>query len=180
MTWRGRAARSLDAPFKLIPDVDKYPQWTIPVFLFSLAAIATGSYFMVRGGEAFALGIGVAPSIVALTILAGGTSVPEMISSGIVAKQGRGDMAISNAFGSNIFDILLSLGLPLSIYTWQRGALTTADTATVASSAFLLFATTVMVIGLLIAQRFKAGQLFGSILMGSYVLYVIVAYMGFL
>lgn len=178
--WTARLARVIDAPFKLIPNVEKNPQWTIPVFLFSLAAIALGSYFLVRGGEALALGLGVAPSIVALTILAGGTSVPEMISSGIVARQGRGDMAISNAIGSNIFDILLSLGLPLSIYTWRRGDLTTAETATVSSSAFLLFATMIMVLGLLIARRFKIGRYFGGLLIFTYVLYVIAAYAGLL
>ena len=53
--------------------------------------------------------------IIALTVLAAGTSVPDLISSIIVARQGRGEMAVANAVGSNIFDILVGLGLPWAI-----------------------------------------------------------------
>lgn len=175
-----RVNRVLEMPFKLIPDCSQNPNWTIPVFLISLAGIAVGSYILVVGGEAFAMGIGVPTSIVALTILAGGTSVPEMISSAIVAKQSRGDMAISNAIGSNIFDILLSLGLPLLIFTSYNGSLVVEDSASIASSVFLLFATLIMVLLLLISQKFKAGRWFGALLIGMYVIYVIVAYAGVL
>ena len=170
----------VDLPFRLIPDCEENPKWTVPVFLLSLAGIAGTSYFMVTTGEALALELGIPASIIALTILAGGTSVPEMISSAIVSKQGRGDMAISNAVGSNIFDILLSLGLPLLIFTGLNGELQTNDTANITSSVFLLFATVIMVLTLLISQKFKAGRVFGGFLISMYVLYVIAAYTGLL
>lgn len=51
-------------------------------------------------------------SVMGLTFLAAGTSVPEAVSSIIVTKQGHGEMGISNSIGSNTFDILLCLGLP--------------------------------------------------------------------
>lgn len=51
-------------------------------------------------------------SVMGITFLAAGTSVPEAVSSVIVAKQGHGSMGISNSIGSNTFDILLCLGLP--------------------------------------------------------------------
>ena len=51
-------------------------------------------------------------TLMGLTIVAAGTSVPDAISSVVVAKSGEGDMAVSNAIGSNVFDILLGLGLP--------------------------------------------------------------------
>lgn len=165
---------------KLIPDCQKKNAWTVPVFLISLAGIAFGSYWLVIGGEAFAIGIGVPASIVALTILAGGTSVPELISSAIVAKQGRGDMAISNAIGSNVFDIFISLGLPLFIYTLTRGELKDIDSQNITSSILLLFATMIMVLLLLVSQKFKIGKWFGLILIVTYVLYVISAFAGFL
>lgn len=170
----------INLPFKLIPDCEKRPRWTVPVFIISLVLIAISSYFMVTVGEALALGLGVPASIVALTILAGGTSIPEMISSAIVARQGRGDMAISNAIGSNIFDILLSLGLPLLIYTGLKGELREIDSANITSSIFLLEATVIMVLGLLISQKFKAGRVFGGILITCYIAYVIAAYAGWL
>ena len=60
-------------------------------------------------------------TIVALTVLAAGTSIPDLLSSVIVAKQGRGDMAVSNAVGSNIFDILFALGFPWLILLTING-----------------------------------------------------------
>lgn len=170
----------IDTPFRLIPDCEKDKRWTIPVFILSLAGIAFASFFLVRGGEAFAVGIGVPASIIALTILAGGSSVPEMIGSAIVSRQGRGDMAISNAIGSNVFDILISLGLPLMIYTGMFGALNASDSANIRSSVFLLFVTMVMVLLLLASQRFKASRPFGIFLITVYVVYVIAAYSGIL
>jgi K+-dependent Na+/Ca+ exchanger-like protein len=53
---------------------------------------------------------------IAVVILAVGTSVPDLVSSAIVARQGRAGMAINNAVGSNIFDVLIGLGLPLFLY----------------------------------------------------------------
>ncbi|MDQ6985283.1 MAG: calcium/sodium antiporter [Candidatus Dojkabacteria bacterium] len=170
----------IDMFLKRIPDVEKKKKWTIPVFIISLALIAFASYWLVIGGEAFAVGLGVPSSIVALTILAGGTSVPEMIGSAIVVKEGRGDMAISNAIGSNIFDIFMSLGLPLFIYTLINGDMEDIDAENVNSSVLLLFATVVMVLLLLASQKFRAGRLVGGILIATYVGYVIAAYAGWL
>ncbi|TNN77888.1 Sodium/potassium/calcium exchanger 4 [Liparis tanakae] len=52
-----------------------------------------------------------------ITFLAAGTSVPDCMASVIVARQGLGDMAISNSIGSNVFDILVGLGLPWTLQT---------------------------------------------------------------
>lgn len=81
-------------------------------FSISVALIALLSWVLVESGIILSGALGIDPLIVALTIIAGGTSVPDMISSIVVARQGRGDMAVSNALGSNIFDILVGLGLP--------------------------------------------------------------------
>ncbi len=170
----------IDFLIELIPDPEKYKRWTVPTFFISLGVIAFGSYWLVTAGEAFAIGIGIVPTIVALTILAGGTSVPELISSAIVSKQGRGDMAISNAIGSNSFDILISLGLPLLIYTGINGDLTNIGGENISSSVILLFATMIMILVLLVSQKFKIGRVFGGFLIFCYVLYVIAAYTGIL
>ena len=138
------------------------------------------SYWLVLAAEVLAAGFGVPSTIVALTILAGGSSVPEMISSAIVSRQGRGDMAISNAIGSNVFDILISMGLPIFIYTLINGDLTDFGGENVTSSIFLLFATLIAVFVLLASQRFKAGRAVGILLMVAYVIYVVMAYTGYL
>jgi K+-dependent Na+/Ca+ exchanger-like protein len=166
--------------FDLIPNTEKNKQWTLPVFLLSLAIIGYACYWLVLAGESLAVSLGIPTAIIALTILAGGSSIPEMISSAIVARQGRGDMAIANAVGSNIFDIQMSLGLPLLIYTATRGTLTDIGGANITSSVLLLFFTLIAVISLLASQRFKATRPFGILLIFLYLVYVIAAYAGWI
>ena len=161
-----------------IPDASKKPAWTIPVFVISLAIIGAGSYFMVNAAETLALAIGIPTAIVALTILAGGTSIPEVISSAVVSRQGRGDMAIANAIGSNIFDILMSLGLPVLIYTFTTGDLESIGGSNITSSILLLFVTLLAVLLILASQKFKASRPFGFFLILLYVIYIFLAYGG--
>jgi len=59
--------------------------------------------------------LGIEASIMGLTFCAAGTSVPDCMCSVIVAKQGRGRMAISNVFGSNVFDILIAMAIPWAL-----------------------------------------------------------------
>merc|ERR1719203_1372554 len=59
--------------------------------------------------------VGITPAVMGLTFCAAGTSVPECMVSIIVAKQGKGDMAISNVFGSNVFDILVAMAVPWAL-----------------------------------------------------------------
>lgn len=170
----------IDAVVDLIPNCSKNKKYTVPVFILCLAVIAAASYFVVISAERAALVLGIPSAIIALTILAGGTSVPELISSAIVSKQGRGDMAISNAIGSNIFDILMSLGLPVFIYTALNGPITDVGGSNISSSILLLFATLVAVLFLLALQKFKIGRYFGIVLIALYVVYVFAAYAGYL
>ncbi len=174
--------------FSIIPDTKRNPQWTIPVFFISLGIIGVACYFMVGAAEAFAGHLGIPAAIIALTILAGGSSIPEMISSAVVSKQGQGDMAISNAIGSNIFDILMSLGLPLLIYTAINSDIDLAGQLeaqgdsidNISYSVYLLFGTLILVVLMLSIKRFKATRWFGAILIVIYAIYVIAAYQGWL
>uniref|UniRef100_A0A2K6EQQ0 Solute carrier family 24 member 3 n=1 Tax=Propithecus coquereli TaxID=379532 RepID=A0A2K6EQQ0_PROCO len=61
--------------------------------------------------------LGIPDVIMGITFLAAGTSVPDCMASLIVARQGMGDMAVSNSIGSNVFDILIGLGLPWALQT---------------------------------------------------------------
>jgi Ca2+/Na+ antiporter len=103
-----------------------------------------------------------------------------MVSSAIVARQGRGDMAIANAIGSNVFDILMSLGLPVLIYTAMHGDLEGIGGANIISSIILLFATLIAVVLLIALQRFKVTPIFGGVLIVLYLVYVWAAYSGLL
>jgi len=81
-------------------------------FTMSVLWIGVLSYYMVTWASKLGCMFGIHPAVMGCTVLAAGTSVPDAIGSLIVAKQGQGDMAVSNAIGSNVFDILLGLGIP--------------------------------------------------------------------
>lgn len=89
---------------------------TAGVFVMALTWMTFWCYFMVEFGTHIACIIGIDDRLMGVTLLAAGTSFPDTISSIVVAKQGQGGMAISNALGSNIFDLLFCLGIPYAIY----------------------------------------------------------------
>ncbi|XP_060943411.1 sodium/potassium/calcium exchanger 3-like [Limanda limanda] len=86
-------------------------------FFFSTLWIAGFSYIMVWMVTVIGFTLGIPDVIMGITFLAAGTSVPDCMASLIVARQGMGDMAVSNSIGSNVFDILVGLGLPWSLKT---------------------------------------------------------------
>uniref|UniRef100_UPI00398EE0EB sodium/potassium/calcium exchanger 3 isoform X2 n=1 Tax=Pristiophorus japonicus TaxID=55135 RepID=UPI00398EE0EB len=102
-----------------IPNCAK-PRWE-KYFMFTFVAatlwIAVFSYMMVWMVTIIGYTLGIPDVIMGITFLAAGTSVPDCMASLIVARQGMGDMAVSNSIGSNVFDILMGLGLPWSIKT---------------------------------------------------------------
>ena len=90
-------------------------QHFVRAFAVSIALIVALSYVLVESTIVFSAGIGIPPVIVALTLLAAGTSAPDLIASVDVARAGRGGMAVANAVGSNTFDLLVGLALPWTI-----------------------------------------------------------------
>lgn len=102
-----------------IPDTQRpgLGKWCYFSFFMSIAWIGGFSFLMVWWAEVIGNTIGIPSVVMGLTILAAGTSVPDLLSSVIVARRGNGDMAISSSIGSNIFDILVGLPLPWFLYT---------------------------------------------------------------
>lgn len=102
-----------------IPDVRRpgLGKWCYLSFVLSIVWIGIFSFFMVNWAETLGNTIGIPSVIMGLTFFAAGTSVPDLLSSVIVARMGEGDMAVSSSIGSNIFDILVGLPLPWLIYT---------------------------------------------------------------
>ena len=74
------------------------------------------SYVMSLSVEALALWLGISETVAGLTISAAGTSFPNILASMIVARQGLGNMAVGNAFGSNVFNVFIGLGVPWFLY----------------------------------------------------------------
>ncbi|KAJ8001875.1 hypothetical protein DPEC_G00173940 [Dallia pectoralis] len=105
--------------FFTIPNCAKqrWERWFMVSFITSTLWIAGFSYVMVWMVTVIGYTLGIPDVIMGITFLAAGTSVPDCMASLIVARQGLGDMAISNSIGSNVFDILVGLGLPWLLQT---------------------------------------------------------------
>ncbi len=123
-------------------------------FVVSIALIVLLSYILVEATIIFSAGIGMPPVIVALTLLAAGTSAPDLMASVEVAREGRGGMAVANAVGSNTFDLLVGLALPWTIALSLLG-LSGIDVATgdLWTSIGILVATTLVLFGFLWTER---------------------------
>jgi Ca2+/Na+ antiporter len=127
-TWPGRVFWIVGLPVSVamcvtIPDCRRpvfAKLWPV-TFICSIVWIAVLAYFMVWMTTDFGARNGVPDSIMGLTLLAAGTSIPDALSSVAVAKRGHGDMAVSSSIGSNIFDILFGLPVPWLIATLMRG-----------------------------------------------------------
>ncbi|XP_066199883.1 sodium/potassium/calcium exchanger 4 isoform X2 [Saccopteryx leptura] len=102
-----------------IPNCSK-PGWEkffMVTFITATLWIAIFSYIMVWLVTIIGYTFGIPDVIMGITFLAAGTSVPDCMASLIVARQGLGDMAVSNTIGSNVFDILVGLGIPWGLQT---------------------------------------------------------------
>ncbi|KAM3842999.1 sodium/potassium/calcium exchanger 3-like, partial [Diretmus argenteus] len=102
-----------------VPNVStaRWENWFMLSFILSTMWIASFSYVMVWMVTVIGFTFGTPDVIMGITFLAAGTSVPDCMASLIVARQGMGDMAVSNSIGSNVFDILVGLGLPWALQT---------------------------------------------------------------
>ncbi|XP_059928109.1 sodium/potassium/calcium exchanger 1-like isoform X3 [Gadus macrocephalus] len=90
-------------------------------FMGSILWIGVFSYLMVWWAHQVGETVGISEEIMGLTILAAGTSIPDLITSVIVARKGLGDMAVSSSVGSNIFDITIGLPVPWLMYSLSHG-----------------------------------------------------------
>ncbi|KAH8060720.1 calcium, potassium:sodium antiporter [Aureococcus anophagefferens] len=124
--------------------------------IFWLAAL---SYVMVFCCEHLGEILKIPSAVVGLTLGAVGTSLPNLVASMVVAKQGFGAMAVSNALGSNVFNIVIALGVPWTLYPLIYGKpyATMADTGVMVQILFL-FAVLVVYCGVLAANNLQLPQ----------------------
>lgn len=154
---------------KLFPDVKHY----YLVFLQSIIIIAGLSWVLVELAVEISATLNIPEAIIALTVLAIGTSIPDLFSSMIVAKQGRGDMAVSNAIGSNIFDVLVGLGLPFLIFMAINGGSIASGEGKLIYSVIILLASVIILFLLLVFSKWKVGKISGLFLLILYIIYVL-------
>jgi len=143
------------------------------VFFISIGIIAGLSWILVELAVLISVRLNIPEAIIALTVIAIGTSVPDMISSVIVAKQGRGDMAVSNAIGSNIFDVLVGLGLPFIVSILVYGIPIDVSANNLLPSTVILFSSVVLLFVMLIVSKWRMGKISGLLLLALYLFYII-------
>ncbi|RUS70892.1 hypothetical protein EGW08_021346 [Elysia chlorotica] len=182
-TWRKRITYVLLAPivfplFLTLPDVRRPDRrkWFPITFTGSICWIAGFSYLMVWWANQAGETIGIPDEVMGLTILAAGTSIPDLITSVIVAKKGFGDMAVSSSVGSNIFDITVGLPVPWMLYS----AVNAGDPYEVSSdgllcSIFLLFIMLIAVIACIAISGWKMSKVLGVAMMLLYLVFVTLA-----
>ena len=107
--------------------------------ILGLVGLVVGSNVFVDSATAVAEELGVSQSIIGLTIVAGGTSLPELATSVVAARKGQSAIAIGNVIGSNVFNILMILGLTATICPMQIGGITIVDMAVMLISVLLLW-----------------------------------------
>ncbi len=166
--------KKITSPFdfvldKIFPKPDKY----YAIFFISIVIIAALSWVLVESAIGIAHILNISEAIIAVTILAIGTSVPDFISSVVVSKQERGGMAISNAIGSNIFDILIGLGLPFLLIILITGGNINLHIDNLDISVWFLLASVVVLFGLFIINKWVVGKKMGVFLILLYVAYIV-------
>lgn len=108
--------------------------------ILGLACIIVGSNFVVDSASSLAAIIGISEKMISLTVIAFGTSLPELVTSVTATKKGEYDIAIGNVVGSNIFNIGMVIGLPVAIFGGISDiTFNYIDLIVMLLSAFLLF-----------------------------------------
>ncbi|XP_047672592.1 sodium/potassium/calcium exchanger 2-like isoform X4 [Tachysurus fulvidraco] len=163
-----------------LPDVRKpTAKKFFPIsFLGSICWIACFSYLMVFLAHQVGETIGITEEIMGLTILAAGTSIPDLITSVIVARKGLGDMAVSSSVGSNIFDITVGLPFPWLLFSLANG-LSPVEVSSngLFCAIVLLFIMLLFVIISIAACKWKMSKLLGFIMFLLYVVFLVVSVM---
>ena len=96
---------------KLIKEKHKLTPKDILMLVLGLSAVILGGELVVKSSQQIALNLGISETLVGLTIVSLGTSLPELVTSIVAAKKGETDIALGNVIGSNIFNILFVLGI---------------------------------------------------------------------
>jgi len=164
--------------FATVPDVRRPGNGSrcYLAFVASIAWIGLLSYFMVLWTEVIGNTFQIPSVLMGMTFIAAGTSVPDLLSSVVVAKKGFGDMAVSSSIGSNIFDITVGLPVPWLVYiVYRGGAPVGVEARDVLRNILILLGMLLAVVGTIMASRWTMSRLLGGIMFGLYVAYLVQA-----
>ena len=146
-------------------EIGGMPLWkSITLSIGGMIAIVIGGKVVVDAATTIALQWGMSDRLVGLTIVAIGTSLPELVTSIIAARKGESDIALGNVIGSNIFNIFFVLGISASIHP-------IAITSSVVVDMIIMLIVTVVAY-LFAASKMKINKIEGNILTVMYIAYM--------
>jgi len=167
LIWSSRSQKHLDPESTTTDRADEkkttaiYAIWTV----FSIIVLMAASKMLVSGAISIAEYFGVGELVIGLTIVAIGTSLPELAAAIAAARKGVHDMIIGNIIGSNVFNILGVLGLTGALKATQ------IDTSALWRDFPIMFTFTLFMLIFAITKR-RFGKLEGGIMLSGYIVYI--------
>lgn len=163
-----KMAKEPVTPAALSDGKKKTPVWLSAVMIVGgLAALVYGGDIFVDSASEIASALGVSDAVIGLTIVAAGTSLPELATSLAAAFKGNNDMAVGNVIGSNIFNIFLVLGTAAVIHPLQFNGITIGDLGVMTGGTLLFW-----LFGWIIKTR-TITRLEGGIMVAAYLAYMV-------
>jgi len=138
------------------------------LIMIGILGVFFGGRWVVDGAKAIALLGGVSPELVALTVVAIGTSLPELVVSFVAFAKKQGGIAVGNIIGSSIFNFLGIVGITAFIHPINVGEMVRFDILAVLGVALLLFVATFV-----IGKRYTLSRLWGAFFLLMYALYIV-------
>ena len=153
-----------------VAEIETKPMTNLKIWSFiivGLGVLIAGGRLVVTGAENIALDFGISEKIIALTIVAAGTSLPELVTSIVAASKKNSDIAVGNVIGSNIFNILFILSVsglinPITyVTTFNREMI------------LLIGGTIILILYMFVGKRYKIDRWEGALLLGIFLAYTV-------
>ncbi len=139
--------------------------WSLGLLAAGLVALVVGAGWLLDGAVGLATSVGVSPAIIGLTLVAAGTSLPELATSVVAARNGAPEIALGNVVGSNTFNGLGVLGVAAVLSPVGQGGVTWPTLGAMLAASALAFG--------LVAWRGRLGRAEGAVLVLAYAAYVV-------
>lgn len=157
--------KEVDEEFKEASERSKGSAWRDGLFIVAgLALLIAGAHLLIEGAVTIAKYFGMSEIVIGLTIIAVGTSLPELATSVLAARKNEPDVALGNAIGSNVLNILAVLGITALIAPISTAGVRTLDLAVMLGNAVLL--------NVFLGRKFILDRVEGAILLIGYAIYI--------
>jgi cation:H+ antiporter len=170
-----RAAEALDVcedwrveEVREVPTISRLAL-SVVLVVAGLIGLVWGADLLVNGASAIARSLGVSPAVIGLTVVALGTSLPELTTSVVATIDKHGDVAVGNVLGSNVFNVLAILGITAVVSP-------IAVASRIASVDVLVMLVAAVIASVLLLLRGSIGRLGGCVLFGGYLAYIAYLY----